>query len=261
MKPQHFKVLRLFVSLSFLVVVAGFAPRMCHAQEDAKSQIAGVPQTKTGAYRALADLSYEAFQKGDNATAAKMARILERTWDKGEERGGENSVRSLDPSLYRETDAAMDAFIKPILQYTAKTPDPVVVAKTYQAFLDKLKLADRLVTVLNGVQETRMGTYRALAELSYESFKKRDVANANKIGTILLWIWNKDEKDEGGRCQKSLRTTNPSLFEQIDTAMNTFLDSVGTQPTKAPDLAAVQVAYDGYLEKLKLGDSETGVGH
>jgi hypothetical protein len=29
----------------------------------------------------LAQLSFQAFQRGDNATAATLARVLERTWD------------------------------------------------------------------------------------------------------------------------------------------------------------------------------------
>jgi len=41
-----------------------------------------------GPYRALAQLAYAASQKGDNALAAKLARILERTWDKAEDYGG-----------------------------------------------------------------------------------------------------------------------------------------------------------------------------
>src|ERR1700734_758831 len=43
-----------------------------------------VDDTHMGSYRALAELSHEAFEKGDVARAAVLARILERTWDKGE---------------------------------------------------------------------------------------------------------------------------------------------------------------------------------
>jgi len=48
------------------------------AQEKRPSQTAGVDNTKMGTYRALAELTFQAFEKGDNATAAKLARILER---------------------------------------------------------------------------------------------------------------------------------------------------------------------------------------
>jgi len=52
------------------------------AQERRFPQTAGVDDSKMGPYRALAQLSYAASQKGDNALAAKLARILERNWDK-----------------------------------------------------------------------------------------------------------------------------------------------------------------------------------
>src|ERR1700753_4239360 len=44
------------------------------------TQAAEVDNTRMGSYRALAQLSFQAFQKGDSATAAELARILERTW-------------------------------------------------------------------------------------------------------------------------------------------------------------------------------------
>ena len=58
------------------------------AQEKRFPQTAGVDDSKMGPYRALAQLAYAASQKGDNALAAKLARILERTWDKAEDYGG-----------------------------------------------------------------------------------------------------------------------------------------------------------------------------
>ena len=61
-----------------------FATASCFGQEMNVTQTAGVDNTRMGAYRALAQLSYQAFQKGDNATEAELARILEGTWDQGE---------------------------------------------------------------------------------------------------------------------------------------------------------------------------------
>lgn len=55
------------------------------AQEKRMPQTAGVDNTKMGPYRALAQLAYAASQKGDHASAATMAKILERTWDKAED--------------------------------------------------------------------------------------------------------------------------------------------------------------------------------
>ena len=112
------------------------------AQDKKTTQTAGVDNTKMGAYRALAQLSFQAFQKGDTATAAELARILERTWDNGEERGGEQCLIKTNKGLFEEIDKAMDGFIKPILQYATKVPDPAAVQAAYNDFLEKLKQAD-----------------------------------------------------------------------------------------------------------------------
>ena len=96
-----------------------------------------VDNAKMGSYRALADLSYQAFQKGDNATAAVLARILERTWDKGE-----GDVRKSSPDTWSQIDSSMDGFIKPVMNYAASAPDPSKVETAYKTFLEKLKQAD-----------------------------------------------------------------------------------------------------------------------
>jgi hypothetical protein len=96
-----------------------------------------VDNTKMGSYRALAELSYQAFQKGDNATAAVLARILERTWDKGE-----GDLRKSSPDTWSGIDSSMDGFIKPVMNYAAGAPDPAKVEAAYKTFLEKLKQAD-----------------------------------------------------------------------------------------------------------------------
>lgn len=96
-----------------------------------------VDNTKMGSYRALAELSYQAFQKGDNATAAVLARILERTWDKGE-----GDLRKSSPDTWSGIDSSMDGFIKPVMNYAASAPDPAKVEAAYKTFLEKLKQAD-----------------------------------------------------------------------------------------------------------------------
>jgi hypothetical protein len=66
-----------------LVLVTVFCESF-EAQEKTITQTARMDNTRIGAYRALAQLSYQAFEKGDHATAAELARVLERTWDGGE---------------------------------------------------------------------------------------------------------------------------------------------------------------------------------
>jgi hypothetical protein len=96
-----------------------------------------VDNTKMGSYRALAELSYQAFEKGDNAMAAVLARILERTWDKGE-----GDLRKSSPDTWSQIDSSMDGFIKPVMAYGSAAPDPRKVEAAYTTFLEKLKQAD-----------------------------------------------------------------------------------------------------------------------
>jgi hypothetical protein len=94
-----------------------------------------------GAYRALAQLSFQAFQKGNNAAAATLARILEPTWDKGEA-----DFEKSNPDLQGKIDRAMHAFIKPIMAYAHKRPDPIQVQAAYNDYndyLDKLRQGDQ----------------------------------------------------------------------------------------------------------------------
>ena len=111
-------------------------------KERRPSQTAGVDNTKMGAYRALAELAYQAVEKRDYPTAAKLARILERTWDRGEEAGGEKALAKTNAELFEQTDEAMDQFIKPIIGYEKGLPDPGEVEAAYRVFLEKLKQAD-----------------------------------------------------------------------------------------------------------------------
>ncbi len=82
------------------------------AQERRFPQTAGVDDSKMGPYRALAQLAFAASQKGDNALAAKLARILERDWDKAEDCWRRISAfENQTYALFEEIDKAMDHFI------------------------------------------------------------------------------------------------------------------------------------------------------
>jgi hypothetical protein len=139
---QRFHLITKFVLIFVLCTLPALSLVSARAQDKRPSQTAGVDNTKMGAYRALAELSFQAFQKGDNATAAKLARILERTWDKGEEGGGERSLAKTNNELFELIDNAMDAFIKPLIGFEKSTPDPAKVGAAYTAFLEKLKQGD-----------------------------------------------------------------------------------------------------------------------
>ena len=138
------------------VLVGPFVGLRTFGQEQQKkpTQTAGVDNTRMGAYRALAQLTLNAFQTGagctcspqrasDTATAAMLARILERTWDQGEwHNTGEKSYCKANHAICAPIDEALDAFIDPIMGETKTAPDAASVQAAYNTFLDKLKQAE-----------------------------------------------------------------------------------------------------------------------
>ena len=128
----------LMVALSAgLILTSAVTPTV--AADQRATQVAGVDNSRMGAYRALAQLSLQAFKKGDLATSAELARILERTWDAAEEGGGPRSLELKNKDLFEQIDDSMDGFIKPILHYATKMPASSDVQAAYTAFLDKLR--------------------------------------------------------------------------------------------------------------------------
>lgn len=135
-KPLQFFLL---LGLAFLL---GSATSTAIAQEKKVAQNNGVDNSKMGPYRALAQHIYSDFQKGDVAAAAGMGRVLERLWDKAEDYGGDTALSKTNHALFEEIDKAMDQFLTPIWEAKAKPPDPAKVKAAYNAYLQKLKLAD-----------------------------------------------------------------------------------------------------------------------
>lgn len=112
------------------------------AQEHKNSQTAGVDNTKMGPYRALAQLAYSMAQKGEYASAATLAKVLERTWDKGEDYGGDMALSKTKHALFEEIDKAMDQFVNLLIDHPTSAADPARLKAAYNGYLDKLKLAD-----------------------------------------------------------------------------------------------------------------------
>jgi hypothetical protein len=112
------------------------------AQERKTPQTAGVDNSKMGPYRALAQLAFAASQKGDNAGAATLAKVLERTWDKGEDYGGDTALSKTNHTLFESIDKAMDQFVNLLLDHQTSAPDPAKIKAAYAAYLEKLKQAD-----------------------------------------------------------------------------------------------------------------------
>lgn len=110
---------------------------------------------------------------------------------------------------------------------------------------------ERKVGQVNGVDNSKMGPYRALAQHIYGDLQKGDVQAAAEMGRVLERVWDKAE-DYGG--DTALSRTNHGLFEEIDKAMDQFLTPIWEAKGKLPDLAKIKAAYNIYLEKLKLAD-------
>jgi hypothetical protein len=131
------------LSVVFVALLLAAATLWCASpQEKRAPQTAGVDDTKMGPYRALAQVIFSASQKGDPATAAQLARVLELLWDKAEDYGGDTALSKKNHKLFDEIDKAMDQFVTPLKDYKNKAPDAVKVKAAYNTYLEKLRLAD-----------------------------------------------------------------------------------------------------------------------
>jgi hypothetical protein len=128
------------IPVAILVVLSSTIPGL--AQDKKVSQTNGVDNSKMGAYRALAQHIYAELQKGDLAAAAELSRVLERVWDKAEDYGGDTALAKTNRQLFDEIDKAMDQYLTPILEAKSKPPEMAKVKASYNAYLEKLKLAD-----------------------------------------------------------------------------------------------------------------------
>ena len=110
---------------------------------------------------------------------------------------------------------------------------------------------EKKVAQVNGVDNSKMGAYRALAHHIYGDFQKGDLAGAAEMSRVLERLWDKAE-DYGG--DTALSKTNRKLFDDIDKAMDQFISPIMDAKGKPPDAAKVKAAYNAYLEKLKHAD-------
>jgi hypothetical protein len=135
------------VLMLFVVVMAALTlGPSAFGQTKKPMKVANVDNTNMGAYRALAQLSFKAFDNGDNALAAELARILERTWDKAEEGDGHFALEKINQPLFKEIDDAMDALIKQLIAYPQKEPNRAKVTAAYEKYLIELDLGDKEAT-------------------------------------------------------------------------------------------------------------------
>ena len=110
---------------------------------------------------------------------------------------------------------------------------------------------EKKVAQQNGVDNSKMGAYRAIAQHIYSDFQKGDIAAAAEMARVLERLWDKAEEYGG---DTALAKTNRQLFDEIDKAMDQFLSPIWDAKAKPPDPAKLRAAYNTYLEKLKLAD-------
>jgi beta-mannanase len=90
---------------------------------------------------ALAQLAYAASEKGDNVTAATLAKILERTGDQAEDYGRDTALSETNHAVFEDVDTAMDSFLNTLFDHHTSAPDPSKVKAVYLNYLEKRKLA------------------------------------------------------------------------------------------------------------------------
>jgi hypothetical protein len=226
------RMLRIAIYLVLVVAISGGASFAAQDSQPKKiTQTAGVDNTRMGAYQALAEMSYHAFRKGDIATSAELTRVLERTWDRGENQ--ERAPGKPNADLYNQIDKAMDAFIEPILNYNPVRPDKANAENAYKDVLAQLK-------------PEGMGTYRAEVTSTYEALQKDNLADAKRLAKQMLLDWRSASED--------LRKSNPDAWKATTQLVVIFARPIARYAPDPPDPVAVETAYNQYLAKLKQAD-------
>src|SRR5260370_32757014 len=107
---------------------------------------------------------------------------------------------------------------------------------------------EKKVAQQNGVDNSKMGAYRAPAQHIYADFQKGDLAAAALMAKVLERVWDKAEDYCG---DTALSKTNHCLFGQIDKSMDDFFSPITGGKGKAPDPAKGKTASKAYWKKLK----------
>ena len=142
MANRSVRIHRALFIIPIAILAMIFSATSSSAQDKKISQTNGVDNSKMGPYRALAQHIYAELQKGDLFAAAELSRVLERVWDKAEDYGGDTALSKTNRRLFDEIDKAMDQYLSPIFEGKGKQPDMAKVKASYNAYLEKLKLAD-----------------------------------------------------------------------------------------------------------------------
>ena len=96
-------------------------------------------------------------------------------------------------------------------------------------------------TTVSAPADDNMTPYRKMATDALTAFKAHDAATAKKKASELEKAWDNE--------QKALEKQNPSVWKQIDDAMDLLVKPL---QSRNPDAAKVQVGYDTFIAKLQL---------
>jgi hypothetical protein len=109
------------------------------------------------------------------------------------------------------------------------------------------------------VHDTKMAPFRALAQLTFQSWQDKDYATSATLAKLLNTFW---DATAGDTTEGSKTPMSPEVYKKIDSAMDSFItpiilygqDLTHHRPANLPDGSKIEVGYKQYLETLKLGD-------
>lgn len=104
----------------------------------------------------------------------------------------------------------------------------------------------------SAVDHTKMGVYRALANVTNALVKKGDWEDAGMTSEILGHLWDAN-RTEWIRNFKDPRR-GPEAWREIDKAMDLFILPIERYRAGKPELPDVEKAYRSYLETMKVGN-------
>jgi hypothetical protein len=104
-----------------------------------------------------------------------------------------------------------------------------------------------------------MAPFRALAQLTFESWKNKDYATSATLAKLLNTFW---DATGGDTSEGSKTPMDPEVYKKIDSAMDSFIgpiiaygqDLTHARPATLPDASKIDIGYKQYVETLKMGD-------
>lgn len=121
-------------STSHICLSSGQSMPPTTKQADGRTKVSQIPFLEYLEYRFFANAIFDRFQEGDIATAAKVAHIMEISWDRESDR-----FNNQTKDIWTRLDTVQDEFIQPIkggyLSENPHPPDRVQVENAYKRYL------------------------------------------------------------------------------------------------------------------------------